>query len=245
MELAEFSNFDLKKYLALNDAIFEFFFNSDRAGQLTTLAFDDEAASEIASEFNMSGGDFAKALALQVRAVVNLGLDNPYQFWARHPKRATTGLLACAVLVMSRLGIGADGTLQHQGFHAAYNRDVLGLLSTDPSRGFKEQNQLWEQFAEYLAKDEGGALGWIRFFRLIEYRNLNYPASQCLVRMSDRAQLQSLFARHCDPEMQQLDRSQIVDVFDNDRPEAFGDPSAGLQCNCYKRRLRSGVLGDR
>lgn len=165
----------------------------------------------------MSGPDFATALALQVRAVVNLREENPYQFWVRHHKRESAGLLACSVLVMSRLGTRADGMLQHQGFHAAYNRDVLGISKVGPSRGFDKLDQLWEQLARYLAKDEGGELGRIAFFTVLEYTHLNYPGSQCLVRMSDRGRLHALFARYCDPEVQ-LDRSHLTGIFENDPP---------------------------
>jgi hypothetical protein len=124
-------------------------------------------------------------------------------------------LLASEVLVMSRLGTSADGVLKHQGFHVAFNKDVLALEGTAHIPGLRELDELWNRFEKYLRQNERGALGSIAFFEVIKYTHINYPASQCVVRVSDRRRLHGLFRRHFDPG-RSLGRDELMQLFDAD-----------------------------
>src|ERR1700694_398728 len=228
-------NIEVRTYTAYNDAIFEHFFNQDRAGHLTTLAFDDDAAEQIAHELAMTGEARTKRLCAAVGSLINPAKQDPYVFWARRDPRLSAGLLACAVLVVSRLGSDASGQVQHTGFHAQYNRQVLGEESSDNVPAIGRQDQLWKRFAMYLDSDLGGHLGRLTFVPLLKYVHLNYPASQCLVRMTDRKRLQELFHEAFDP-ARNIDRDIVVRLL-NER-------AAGLTLMLQRAVLHLGQHDD-
>jgi len=203
--------FDETLYVAYNDAIFEYFFNQDRAGQPTTLAFDEYAASQIAADLGISGAELTSRLRGMVGHLINPAKQDPYAYWARRSPRLSTALLACSVLIMSRLGSDASGYIQHRGFHERYNLEVLGVEGPDGVPTIRRQDELWQRFAAYLSDDEHGQLGLLTFISLLKYVHLNYPASQCLVRMTDRRRLHGLFNEFLDP-ANDLDKSIVVQL---------------------------------
>jgi len=183
-------------YFAHNDAIFEHFFNPDRAGQVTTLAFDDAEAKIIAESV---GDDPNLFRANVVRSVQEKYRSEPdFGWWMRRGPRECIALLATTVLAMSAIDPAENGS---RGFYYRFNREILGLESSNAPPGFDLLTTVWEALRRYTNVELGERLGKLEFLRVLELRHVNYPASQCILRGVDRHWLRQSFSDRCNPEL--------------------------------------------
>lgn len=182
----------LDKYFEYNDIICEHFFNPQRVEKATTLGFDETEAQAIAQADGreMDGPQFEAELIGAIREAYNR--RDAVGWWTTRSARERVAILACSVLVMSKMPPDGDD----HGFYARYRSEVFPDLRPERViQQFAAQRQWWQDLEHYFNEEHAEALGRLVFPFTIEWPHQKYPASQCILRGKDRRSLHVFFAK--------------------------------------------------
>jgi hypothetical protein len=201
-------------YVTYSDILFEHFFNPGRKGQATTLSFDEEESKLIAESVGEPPDGFSATVMSSVRDIYRSG--NGFGWWRNRHPRERTALLACSVLIMSSRSPGDED----DGFYRQYYRDVLGVDSTAKQNEYAIHSVWWRDLQRYLNGDCAGSLGRLVFLEVVRLTHLNYPASQSILRGSDKRWLWQFFSRTIGDPTKVLTRDRFLAIW---RPGASGE----------------------
>lgn len=201
-------------YFTYNDIIFEHFFNPQRSGQATMLAFDPEEARIVGESVGEKDNTFAAGVMKSVRDLYR-GRGG-FGWWRDRLPRERAGLLACSVLSMAALGVEDE-----RGFYHQYYRDVLNSDLGKGTQEFGVQSMWWDELQTYLNETRRGQLGRLVFLEVLKLAHLNYPASQSILRGVDRLWLWEFFSRWISDPSITLTRVRFLATW---RPGAVAEP---------------------
>lgn len=206
----------LTNYMRWNDAIADWFFSEDKAGQPAFLSVDDTSLQQLAASAGFSVEDAVHDFVSAIRALaipdqIMLGMYGYGDKWhnrpTKEPPRFIAGLGLC-VLAATRMAADSE-----RGVSASnYYRHLNELLGREPAagkpEGFEHMPFVWECLDEWLRMWKGQR--GVATARQMGPRFIGWPISQALVRRADARDFRSFRSLIDHGDLEQVDPEDLV-----------------------------------
>lgn len=183
----------MNQYLRWNNAIAQYFFNTDMAGRSVHLYVNSRLISELEKEMGTVEGSFIDAVQEGPPWTTRQGIcQRALQACQGWRARGLQFPPYIAYLGLFVLAGGTDGDFEPHAYYPRL-RDLLGDPGDGTLPSFHRMQELWDDLETWSELDMAGDLGLFRARRIGGHIHIGYPLAQSLLTEQERRALPRIF----------------------------------------------------